>query len=140
MRFAIASCVLVVFLGQASAADADLAGTWLPMEGKYGGEALPDEIIKSTKLVLTKDAYTVWFGMEKVDAGKVTVDHSKKPITIDIVATEGGNKGKTIPAIIELAGDTLKVCYNLEGKDRPKDFTSTKENKQLVMIYKRQKS
>jgi hypothetical protein len=42
-------------------------------------------------------------------------------------------------AIYELDGDQLKICYDLTGKSRPKEF-STKDAKQLFLVnYKRAK-
>src|SRR4051794_40819519 len=35
---------------------------------------------------------------------------------MDITGTSGPNKGKTILAIYEQKGDTLRICYDLSGK------------------------
>ena len=35
--------------------------------------------------------------------------------------------------------DTLKVCYNLEGEKRPKEFKTTAGSKFYMVTYKRQK-
>jgi hypothetical protein len=43
------------------------------------------------------------------------------------------------PAIYELTDTTLRVCYDLSGKARPKEF-KTKADTQLFLVkYKRQK-
>jgi hypothetical protein len=57
---------------------------------------------------------------------------------MDIVGTEGPNKGKTFPAIYELEGDTLRICYALEGTKRPTEFKVTGE-KVLLVTYKKTK-
>jgi uncharacterized protein (TIGR03067 family) len=115
-----------------------LEGTWIPTTAELGGQKFPDEITKTIKLVLKGNEYTVNVG-ERVDKGTCKLDVSAKPKTIDITGTEGPNKGKTFPAIYEHKGDTLKVCYNLGGPERPTEFKS-KEGTQLFLVtYERKK-
>ena len=116
-----------------------LAGTWLPATAEIAGKPFPDEIRKTMKLVIhNDDKYTVTVG-DKVDQGTVKLNSTAKPMEIDIVGTEGPNKGKTILAIYEHKGDTLRVCYDLSGKNRPKEF-KTREGTQLFLVtYKREK-
>lgn len=52
------------------------------------------------------------------------MDPGNKPKAIDISGTEGPNASKTILAISELDGDTLRVCYGLRGAPRPTEFKS----------------
>ncbi len=124
---------------EANAKDqAALQGTWLPQSAELAGVAFPEEIRKSIKLVVKDDGYTVTAG-PSVDQGTVKLTASAKPKQMDITGTEGPNKGKTILAIYEQDGDTLKVCYDLSGKERPTEFKS-KEGSQLFLVtYKREK-
>jgi uncharacterized protein (TIGR03067 family) len=113
-------------------------GTWIPTSAELGGNKFPDEVLKSIKLVIDGDKYTVTVG-EVTDKGTAKVDSKAKPMSIDILGTDGPNKGKTILGIFELTGDTLKVCYDLSGKARPTAFES-KPNTQLFLVtYKREK-
>lgn len=58
---------------------------------------------------------------------------------MDIKGVKGPNKGKTFLAIFERKGETLKVCYDLEGKQRPSEF-ATKEGTLLFLVtYKQEK-
>lgn len=115
-----------------------LDGTWLPASGEFAGDKFPDETLKTIKLVIKDGKYTVTVGKEP-DMGTLTIDAAKKPKTMDIVGTEGPNKGKTILAIYELTDDTLKVSYDLDGKERPKEFKTKEGTKQFFVVYKRQK-
>lgn len=130
-------CLLAVATVQADGLK-DLNGNWIPSEGQLNGKKAPDDFISALKLTIADGKYTVTVG-ELKDTGKLSVDASKKPATMDIQAEEGPNKGKTILAIYELSGDTLKICYQLGAGERPKDFQSTKDNKQFVVTYNRQK-
>ena len=66
------------------------------------------------------------------------VDSSKSPPEMDIVGSKGPNQGKKIPAIYELNGTTLKICYDLSGKSRPKEFKTTPDSQLFLVEYKRQ--
>lgn len=130
-------CLLAAAVAQADDLK-DLNGAWVPSEGQLNGKKAPDDFINSIKLTITDGKYSVTVG-DQMENGKFTIDTSKKPATMDIHADEGPNKGKRILAIYELSGDTLKVCYKLGVEERPKGFTSTADNKQFVVTYKRKK-
>jgi len=116
-----------------------LQGTWLPSTAEFGGKKFPDEIRKAMKLVVKDDKYTVTAGKEGTDKGTVKLNPAAKPKEMDITGTDGPNKGKTFLAIYEQDGDTLRICYDLSGKSRPKEF-KTKEGTQLFLVtYKREK-
>jgi len=69
-------------------------GTWLASAAELGDEKFPDEVRKTIKLVIDDGKYTVTAG-KNPNRGTVKVDPSKKPKEMDIVGTEGPNKGKT---------------------------------------------
>jgi uncharacterized protein (TIGR03067 family) len=113
-------------------------GTWLPETAELAGKPFPDEVRKTIKLVIKDDTYTVTVG-ENPDKGTVKLDPKAKPKTLDITGTDGPNKGKTILAIYEIDGDTLRVCYDLGGKNRPTEFKTKEGTQQFLVTYKRQK-
>jgi uncharacterized protein (TIGR03067 family) len=114
-------------------------GTWLPVEAELSGQKFPDEILKTMKLVMSDGKYTVNVG-EQIDKGTVKLEPTMKPKAMDITGAEGPNKGKTFPAIYELTGDTLRICYDLSGTKRPTEFKSVKDTKLFLVRYKRAKS
>jgi uncharacterized protein (TIGR03067 family) len=116
-----------------------LSGTWLPLSAELGKQKLPNASLKIMKLVLTETTYVVDVA-DDVDKGTVKLDASKTPKAMDITGTEGPNKGKTILAIYELKGDTLRICYDLKGKARPREFTAMADQAPLFLVtYKRVK-
>jgi uncharacterized protein (TIGR03067 family) len=115
-----------------------MEGSWKPTMAEIAGKKFPDEVVKTIKLVIKSDQYTVTVGAQ-TDKGTVKLDPSKKPKEIDIVGTEGPNKGKTILAIYELDKDTLKVCYDLSGKARPTEFKTKADTMQFLVTYAREK-
>jgi uncharacterized protein (TIGR03067 family) len=116
-----------------------IQGTWLPTAAELGGGKFPDEVRKTITLSIKGDKYTVTVG-KKVDKGTVKMNASAKPKTLDITGTEGPNKGRTILAIYELNGDTLRVCYDLSGKGRPKKFETRAGTQLFLVTYKRKKN
>jgi uncharacterized protein (TIGR03067 family) len=115
-----------------------MEGTWLPTEAELAGEKFPDKILKSIKLVVKDEKYTVTIG-EATDEGTCKVDATKEPKSMDIKGTEGPNKGKTFLCIYELKDDTLKVCYDLSGKERPTEFKTKADTQLYLVTYKREK-
>jgi uncharacterized protein (TIGR03067 family) len=113
-------------------------GTWLPEKAELAGKPFPEAYRKTMKLVVKDGKYTVTLG-KTTDIGTVKLKASSKPKEIDIVGTEGPNKGKTILAIYERDGDTLRICYDLSGKSRPKEFKTKEETQLFLVTYKRQK-
>jgi uncharacterized protein (TIGR03067 family) len=115
-----------------------IQGSWLAATAELDGKLFPDEARKSFKLTLKDDKYKVTVG-KIADQGTVKLDPSAKPKAMDITGTVGPNKGKKILAIYELDGDTLKICYDLSGKSRPKEFKTTKGSQLFLVAYKREK-
>ncbi len=118
--------------------DDNLDGTWLPSSAELAGKAFPDEVRKSIKLELKGDQYTVTVGTQP-DRGTCKLKSSAKPKELDIKGTEGPNKDKTILAIYERDGDTLRVCYDLSGKARPSEFKTTAGSRLFLVEYKLKK-
>src|SRR4051812_31381661 len=119
------------------ARDANLEGTWLPSAAELGGKKFPDEVRKTIKLELKGDQYTVTVGTQP-DRGTCKLDPSAKPKALDITGTEGPNKDKTILAIYERDGDTLRICYDLSGKARPTEFRTKAGTRLFLVTYKRE--
>lgn len=115
-----------------------LQGTWLPATAELAGLPVPEEYRKSMKLTIKDDRYLVMAANQK-DEGTCKVDSGKSPKTMEINGSQGPNKGKTIPAIYKIDGDSLTICYNLGGKDHPTEFKTKAGTKLFLVEYKREK-
>jgi uncharacterized protein (TIGR03067 family) len=113
-------------------------GVWHPVEGELGGRELPETTLETLTLTLAAGTYTVRVD-HHLDKGTITLDPHASPKTIDIHGTEGPNKGLMLPAIYELTGDTLRVCYDLSGQKRPAAFMSMPDTEQFLVLYRREK-
>jgi uncharacterized protein (TIGR03067 family) len=120
------------------AKDETLEGTWLPSSAELGGKQFPEKVRKTIRLELKGDRYTATVGTV-FDRGRFKLNQSAKPKALDITGAEGPNKGKTILAIYERNGDTLRVCYDLSGKSRPTKFKTAAGTPLFLVLYKLQK-
>jgi uncharacterized protein (TIGR03067 family) len=115
-------------------------GTWVTTAIEASGKKIPDEELKKAPGRLTiKDGTWKLKAASIEQSGTFTADTAKKPAQMDIKPGDGPNAGKTIQAIYQLDGDTMKVCYPPPDKDRPTTF-DTKDKPGYVLIeYKREK-
>ena len=113
-------------------------GTWTPVKADLGGQPMAEAVLKSISLKLDNRNYEVFVG-DKPDKGTYTLDSTSKPKSMTITGTEGPNHGKTFPAIYELKGDTLRICYDLSGAKRPTEFKSIAGTKLYLVTYNRKK-
>jgi uncharacterized protein (TIGR03067 family) len=116
-------------------------GTWTIVSMEIGGMKTPEELIKkqAAVLTLTGDKWTMKMADGFNSAGTCKADLTKKPHELDITTTEGPDKGKTIKAVAEMKGDIMKVCYDVSGTDRPKEFSTKDKPTYLLIEYKREK-
>jgi uncharacterized protein (TIGR03067 family) len=109
-------------------------GTWVILEAELGGQKLPDENTKGAKLILDEGKYRF-----QNDQGEYKLYPGEKIRPMDIMGRKGPKKGKTFLSICELEGDTLKICYDLARKTRPKEFKTEAGTRQFLVTYKRDK-
>jgi uncharacterized protein (TIGR03067 family) len=152
MRIALVTlfCTLVLTASGGTGARADdkadvekelkeLQGTWTFESVEVGGKEEPAEDFKGMTVTFEGDKFTVKKGDEVIQAGTEKLDPSKSPKTVDGTVTEGLNKGAVMLGIYEISGDTLKVCFDPEGKKRPTEFKSASGSQTFVNVHKRVK-
>jgi uncharacterized protein (TIGR03067 family) len=114
-------------------------GTWTFESSEAGGEKLAAADLKELVLTFEGDKHTVKKGSEVIQAGTQKLDPSKSPKAIDVTITEGPFKGMVMLGIYEFDGDTLKVCFDPQGKTRPTEFKSPAGSGNFVNVHKRAK-
>ena len=113
---------------------ASLQGTWVveSINGKPAPEGAP-----ALTLTFTGDTYQQAIGADVNERGRFTLDASRKPMTIDLVITEGSDSGKTQLGVIELSGDTMRANFDAPGAgQRPPDFSV---NASALLVVARKK-
>ena len=114
-------------------------GTWTFESSEAGGEKLP--VGKLKELILTFEGlkHTVKKSEDVIQVGTQKIDPSKSPKTIDVTMAAGPKKGTVMLGIYEIDGDTLKVCFDPQGKKRPTEFKSAPGSQTFVNVHKREK-
>jgi uncharacterized protein (TIGR03067 family) len=120
----------------AQAEDPSFDGTWQVETAEMGGKPMGDDFVKSTTLTIDGENYTVMVS-GGADKGTTKVDKTTSPKSMDIMGTDGPNKGKTFLAIYEWNDGKLKVCYDLSGAERPKEFATKPSTYQFLATYRR---
>jgi len=128
-----------VVLAQTKEKGESLEGVWTCESATVDGKPLDQATARLLRLTLTKVRYKIERGTEVVFDSQYTLDVSQHPAHIDIVGTEGDDKGRKAQGIYSLKGDTLKICHTLPGKARPTAFDSTPGSGANFAVWKRQK-
>ena len=128
---------VVLAFGAVRADDADkekekLQGAWQPVSAIEKGKEQSKEELKNRKITFKGDQITVKHG-DKVHDVTFKLDPGKKPKEIDVTGKDDEGKERMMKGIYELKRDTLKVCMDMEGGDRPSKFESP-EGSNLIFV------
>ena len=115
-----------------------IQGTWKFVSQDRDGKPMPKDDLAKQTITFAGDKWTVHRDGKVVQAGTHKFDPDKKPAQVDAVVKEGQDKGSTMLGIYEMKGDTLKVCFDLKGKERPADF-SNKPGRMTASIEREKK-
>ena len=120
---------------------ASLVGTWKAESAVMAGQTMPAEMIAAITLTMEPGDgelldYTLDLGGAE-DRGTIALDAGADPMAMTITGTGGPNDGKMFPAIFEIDGDTLRICYDLSEQERPAEFESRPGTMQFLATYRR---
>ena len=117
----------------ATGSDLDrMQGDWGVGELVMNGEKVSAELLASAKLNIKASEY-----FQESDNGSshgtLKLGESDSPKSMEVTTDDGTQ----LPAIYEVSGDTLKVCYAVNGASRPKEFKSAEGSDHVFATYKR---
>lgn len=114
-------------------------GDWQITSWRQYGNDLSPEQAETGQFSIRGDKYTFEI-TGNAEEGTIKIDPTAKTPTFDLDITEGSDKGKKQPGIYKMEGDTVTLCLAAPGgTDRPTEFTSTEENRQILCVMKRKK-
>jgi uncharacterized protein (TIGR03067 family) len=108
-------------------------GTWTFEFVEAGGQQIPATEFKGVTVTFAGNSYTVKKGDDVIQAATLKLDPSRTPKTLDVTVAEGPHKGVVMLGIYEIRGDTLKVCFDPEGKQRPTQFKGVSGSQTFVV-------
>jgi len=115
-----------------------LDGSWLPTAAFVAAEELPVAELRVARLDLAAGHYHIFNREEQIlDSGEYSIDAAVLPVTMDMVGVAGPYAGRRLEAIIEIDGDTLTVCYDLDGLARPESMQPEDDQLLLRICYAR---
>jgi uncharacterized protein (TIGR03067 family) len=113
-----------------------IEGLWQPLKAVLSGEIAPEMVLARMTLTLRAGRYAVHFGGEISDQGAYALAPGDPHTTLTLTGESGANSGKTIPAIFQLVGDRLRICYGLDGS-RPTAFATASTSRCYLVTYRR---
>ncbi|MEM7147220.1 MAG: TIGR03067 domain-containing protein [Verrucomicrobiota bacterium] len=113
-------------------------GFWRATSAIMAGTPFDEAVTRSITVKIEGDRYETMVGAE-VDRGDCIVDAATTPKRMTITGTDGPNKGMTYLAVYEMDDeDSLRICYDLSGKNYPDTFDATQENGYYTATYQRE--
>lgn len=118
--------------------DHDIDGAWIIQSAELGGK--PYAFPPGFGIRINGNAYGAGVPPYN-DRGRLVFfgdELAGEPGRIDVLGEDGPNKGKRYPAIYRLlSGRELEICYDLAGMERPREFVSREQTRQLRVTYVR---
>lgn len=115
-----------------------LQGTWNFVALEVDGAQIPEGMLNGSNITIKGDNFKSISGGVTYE-GTIKIDASKTPKTLDLIFTEGPEKGKTAPGIYELGGDNWKICLSLGASSRPTEFATKPGTGHALETLKREK-
>lgn len=114
-----------------------LQGTWVYESMEVDGKADEADKLKGRTFLVGADAFLIRQDGKIVQAGKLKLDPEKKPKTFNGVVQAGDQKDAVFLGVYDLDKDTLKLCYDPTGQERPKEFKSEAKSGLVSIVLKR---
>jgi uncharacterized protein (TIGR03067 family) len=115
--------------------DDAIIGTWKIDQFDFGGEKPPVEAKDIQFVFAEKGKFSMVNGPKERGEGTFKLDPAAKVKTMDITLD-----GKTMLAVYELDGDTLKMCIpDKPDSARPEGFVANAKERIAVVTFKRVK-
>ncbi len=115
---------------------AALQGRWAIVKAEFAGEAMPGLVAEKTEFELSAGDYVVRFDRQVADRGRYILGATRLHRGMTLMGSEGPNAGRTIPAIYQLVGDRLRICYGIDGQ-MPAGFATSAGSSLYLVTYRR---
>jgi uncharacterized protein (TIGR03067 family) len=114
-----------------------LQGSWEIELQEEDGKTLSDKDLKGRTLCIGGSLFLVRHNASLIHLGKMKIDVSRSPKTLNAMVEKGNREGDILPGIYSLDGDTLKICLNMDGDGRPNQFKAAAKTGFVLMVCKR---
>jgi uncharacterized protein (TIGR03067 family) len=114
-----------------------LEGVWSFHQVKVSGKEQPTAGQEADRLIFQRDGRFAVVQRRGITHGTYKVDPGHTPKHYDVRIETGRLKGINVPAIYEIAGETLTICMPLGGNERPTALESKPGDGRLFEVFKR---
>lgn len=139
-RSRIVTLLFLVWVTVAEGADPkfteSLQGEWKLVESWANGTQLPAQILGDATLKITGDRY-VMKRPKGETTGKLKIDTTQQPVSVDIFAEGKDAGGVPGPGIMKIEAGKLHLCGAPPGSERPVDFDTLRRPKITVLVFVR---
>ena len=120
----------------------DLTGTWQEFYGEVDGRMGPVARTSSTVITYQGNKFSITVFGKLEHEGTYSVNDGSSPAQITFVYTKSSrfelNKPRT--GILQLVGDTVKICIGPVGAPAPSNFNTTANSNAVLTIHQRKGS
>jgi uncharacterized protein (TIGR03067 family) len=114
-------------------------GNWRVIEVHVDGQRASDE--DARRFVVSNAGDGTWVlhhdGGEMM-RGTSTIEPGVTPKRIDFTATDTNGETLDYQGVYELGDPVRRICFGRPGRPRPVDFTSTVDNEQVLVVFRRE--
>lgn len=114
-------------------------GTWQIESWEEGGKPPTAAELKKRGVFFGVNLFVFRRDGKVHQAGSVQLDPSKTPRTINLSVKDGEGKDGVMLGVYELTADTLKLCFDPKGQDRPAGFQPDADSGFTLVTLKRPK-
>jgi uncharacterized protein (TIGR03067 family) len=135
------SVLVVLCLVDAPAKDVaadgkSLQGSWTATTAENGGRKVEQATIQ---VVFKDDSLRLFEENKLLATATFRLQADGEARLIDLSFTEGSIKGTHSEGIYALKGNDLRICFSLNEKERPTEFTSAPGSQFLLLVLQRDK-
>jgi uncharacterized protein (TIGR03067 family) len=118
-----------------------IAGTWTVTEMVINGHRVPDKELEKLRVVNGADGtWALLVEGKEISRGTNIFDSTQTPKTLDFYPTDGEGKDNQYLGIYELDENARKICFSLNGKPRPQEFSAAAESERVLMTFEKAKT
>lgn len=114
-------------------------GDWRVIELHVDGQRASDE--DARRFVVTNAGDGTWVLLHDggpMARGTSTIEPGATPKRIDFTSTDANGEAVDYQGVYELGEPVRRICFARPGRPRPVDFTSTVDNEQLLIVFRRE--
>jgi uncharacterized protein (TIGR03067 family) len=123
----------------------ELHGVWVATGAEYAGKSPPAEVVRRLRVIIREDSVTI--SPLQIVRGKFSVegeplefryevDAKAMPKEIDLISRDEDGEHRMLGIYADSRSE-LRICWQHDGKMRPREFKTRAEPTQMLLVLKR---